>query len=175
MSALGTNHFELFGLPVRFAVQPEVIERAYKDIQGQVHPDRFSTASDAERRVSMQWAVRANEAYETLRDPLKRARYMLALRGIDPQAETNTTMPHEFLMTQMEWREAIEEAQEAADVTALERLLARLRREIGMLYGELERHLDQGEDQPAAGIVRQLMFFDKVREEIDAAFAEIES
>ena len=98
------NHFELLGLPVAFALDPARLESGYRELQGAVHPDRFAAASDAERRIAMQWATHANEAYRTLRDPLERARYLLRLRGFDTEEETNTSMPPDFLMQQMEWR-----------------------------------------------------------------------
>src|SRR5258708_21445700 len=95
------DHFELLGLPVRFAVDAALLERGYRGLQSQVHPDRFATATEAERRVAMQWATRANEAYRTLRDPLERARYLLHLRGYDTEEESNTAMPADFLLPQM--------------------------------------------------------------------------
>jgi molecular chaperone HscB len=174
MIDLRQNHFELFGLPVRFAVPVEAIERSYHEIQGRVHPDRFADAGDAERRTAMQWATHVNEAYDTLREPLKRARYMLGLRGVDPQIETNTAMPTQFLMAQMEWREAVEEATGAADVDALDGLLARLRRD---MHGELDalgRELDEGRDADAAASVRRLMFYDRIQQEIGEAIAAVE-
>lgn len=174
MIDLSRNHFELFGLPVRFAVPADAIERTYHEIQGRVHPDRYADATDAERRTAMQWAAHVNEAYETLREPLKRARYLLALRGVDPQIETNTAMPAEFLMAQMEWREAVEEAAAAADVDALDRLLARVRRETQAELDALGRQLDEGRDAAAAAAVRRLMFYRKVQEDIGHAIAAAE-
>src|SRR6185369_91788 len=93
-------------------------EHGYRDLQGRVHPDRFAAATEAERRVAMQWATRANEAYRTLRDPLERARYLLRLKGFDTGEESNTSMPPDFLMHQIEWREGVAEpraAREAAN------------------------------------------------------------
>ena len=87
------NHFELLGLPVGYSLDPARLERSYRDLQTRVHPDRHAAASEAERRVAMQWATRANEAYRTLRDPLERARYLLHLKGYDTGEETNTSMP----------------------------------------------------------------------------------
>jgi molecular chaperone HscB len=174
MIDLAQNHFELFGLPARFAVPVEALERSYHDIQGRVHPDRFADATDAERRQAMQWATRVNEAYETLREPLKRARYLLALRGVDPQIETNTAMPPEFLMSQMEWREAVEEAAGAADVDELDHLLAKLRRDLHAELDALGRELDEGRNDAAAASVRRLMFFEKIQHDIGEAIAAVE-
>jgi molecular chaperone HscB len=174
MIDLSRNHFELFGLPARFAVPADAIERSYHEIQGRVHPDRYADATDAERRTAMQWATHVNEAYATLREPLKRARYLLALRGVDPQIETNTAMPAEFLTAQMEWREAVEEAALAADVDALDHLLARLRRDTHAEFDALGRELDEGRDAEAAASVRRLMFYEKIQEDIGHAIVAAE-
>ena len=107
------NHFDLFHLPARFTLDMGALDAAYRDVQGQVHPDRFVNATDAEKRVAMQWATRANEAYQTLKNPQKRARYLCELNGVDLQTESNTAMPMAFLMQQMEWREELGEARAA--------------------------------------------------------------
>ena len=86
------NHFELFGLVPGYALEPERLERAYLEIQARIHPDRFAHAGDAERRASMQWTTRVNEAYRTLKDPVERARYLLELKGVDVAFETNTCL-----------------------------------------------------------------------------------
>src|SRR5207247_7816458 len=96
--AFSRNHFDLLGLPARYAVDPARLEHGYRELQSQVHPDRFAASTEVERRVAMQWAARANEAYRTLRDPLERARYLLHLKGYDTGEETNTAMPPDFLM-----------------------------------------------------------------------------
>src|SRR6185312_15300702 len=114
------NHFELFGLPPSYGMDEEILEKAYREIQARVHPDRFAHAGDAERRASLQWTTRVNEAYRTLRNPVSRASHLLALNGVDVAFETNTAMPAEFLMEQMELREALEGATQSRDTTALE-------------------------------------------------------
>lgn len=161
------NHFELLGLPVGYAVDASRLEDRYRELQSRVHPDRFATGSEAERRVAMQWATRANEAYRTLRDPLARARYLLGLKGFDTGEETNTSMPADFLMQQMEWREASADARAARDVAALERLrgdLAEARREMLEL---LERSLAAANYESGCSLVRKLRFLEKLEEEID--------
>src|SRR5690349_10108425 len=120
------NHFDLLGVPVGFAVDASRLERGYRELQSRVHPDRFASGSEAERRVAMQWATRANEAYRTLRDPLERARYLLHLRGYDTGEESNTAMPPDFLMQQMEWRESVAEARGARDAARLRALRSEL-------------------------------------------------
>jgi len=162
------NHFQLFGLPQRFAVDLAQMDEAYRQIQSQVHPDRFVSAGDAERRASMQSATQVNEAYRTLKHPLARARYLLALRRVDVASESNTAMPAEFLQQQMHWREAVEEA--ANQPEALAGLARRLAREMKDRYAELGRSLDRDGDYAlAAGTVRKLMFLERLREEIGDA------
>ena len=168
------EYFALFGLPERFDVDPGRLEAAYRHVQAQVHPDRFAHRSEAERRVAMQWATLANEAFRTLKHPLARARYLLERRGLPVDAERNTGMSHAFLMQQMEWREAVEEAQsDAAELARLEKELARDER---VMFDDLKQALDEAGDLPkAAELVRRLMFMEKLRREIDDALAQLES
>lgn len=139
---LSANYFELFGLPVRFALDRVALDKAYRDLQAQVHPDRFANADAAEQRVSMQKATRANEAYNALRKPLSRARYFLELHGVDLGTDSNTAMPAEFLIEQMEWREAVEEARLGGDHHELEALHRRVSSELDGRYAALGVLLD---------------------------------
>jgi len=107
---LQDNDFKLFGLPVRYALDRAELDERWKQLQRQVHPDRFAAQGAAAQRVAMQWSVRINEAYQRLKDPLKRAAYWCELQGVPVNAENNTAMPASFLMRQMEWREALDEA-----------------------------------------------------------------
>ncbi len=170
------NHFDLFGLPPSFALDGAALDARYRDLQAQVHPDRFAHGSDADKRLSMQWATHINEAYQTLRQPLSRARYLLHLRGVDTEEESNTAMPPAFLMQQMEWREGIMEARAADDVAALEHLMGQLRHERRALEGRLAEALDGAEpDHPrAAEAVRMLKFLEKLGEEITLAIESLE-
>ena len=169
------NHFELFGLPPAFRIDPVALERSYRELQSQVHPDRFAAGSDAEKRVSMQWATRANEAYQTLRDPVKRARYLLSVQGVDTEEETNTAMPAPFLMAQMEWREEAAAARAARDGAALERLDVSLRSEERTLLAALEAALDATHDTAlGAALVRKLRFIEKLKDEVGDALALVE-
>jgi molecular chaperone HscB len=173
---LGQDHYALFGLPRGFAVDLAELERVYREVQGRVHPDKFAHAGDAERRLAMQQATHANEAYLTLKSPLKRAQYLLHLAGHDPQIEHNTAMPTDFLIEQMEWREAVAEAREAADVAELEHLHHRLRKEISAQYDTLHQALDGHLDYSrAADLVRQLMFQEKLLHEINDALEAVEA
>jgi molecular chaperone HscB len=168
-----SDFFTLFHLPARFQIDSTVLEQAYRDLQAQVHPDKFAHLSGAEQRLSMQWATRVNEAYQTLRKPLDRARYLLSLHGVDTQEETNTAMPLDFLMQQMEWRESIEEARDAA---VLDELQEKLLREVRSMQQGLGLLLDEQHDYlAAAGIVRKLKFFEKLAEDISEAFDELDN
>ncbi|OGA12682.1 MAG: Fe-S protein assembly co-chaperone HscB [Betaproteobacteria bacterium RIFCSPHIGHO2_12_FULL_69_13] len=170
-----TNHFELFGLAPAFALEAEGLERAYREIQSRVHPDRFARAGDAERRASLQWTTRVNEAYRTLRNPVQRAKHILELHGVDVAFETNTAMPAEFLMQQMELRERLEEASGRRDPKGLESLRAGLRAEKRVLEESIADRIDAAKDYAgAAGLVRKLMFLDKLDAEIDLAYETIE-
>ena len=169
------SHFELFGLPPAFAVDEIRLERAYREIQSQVHPDRFAHAGDAERRASLQWTTRVNEAYRTLRNPVSRASHLLALNGVDVAFETNTAMPADFLMEQMELREALEAATQSKDITALEALQKRIDGDRHDIERQLAARLDQDRDYArAAELVRELKFLEKLEAEIDAAYETIE-
>ncbi len=170
------NHFQLFGLEPAFQLNLARLDQSFRDIQAQVHPDKFSHAPDAERRLSMQWSTHVNEAYQTLKQPISRARYLLKLRGVDTQEETNTAMPTDFLMEQMEWREAIGEAKDAADATELDHLGTKLRQVMHHLQDDIGQRLDQSHDYPgAAEAVRKLRFLDKLREEINDALEALEA
>jgi len=169
------NHFELFGLAPTFALDPEALERSYRDIQSRVHPDRFAHAGDAERRASLQWTTRVNEAYRTLKDPVQRGKHILELHGVDVAFETNTQMPTDFLMQQLELREELESATDAKDASRLDRLRARLRTQKQGLEKQIGDAIDARKDYPAAaGLVRKMMFLGRLDAEIDAAYEEIE-
>jgi molecular chaperone HscB len=169
------SHFDLFGLPPAFAVDQQRLESAYREIQSRVHPDRFAQAGDAERRASLQWTTRVNEAYRTLRNPVSRASHLLALNGVDVAFETNTAMPAQFLMGQMELREALEEATQSKDITALEALQKRIDADRCDIEQQLGVRIDGERDYAgAADLVRELKFLEKVEAEIDAAYETIE-
>lgn len=173
---LKQDFFQLFGLPQRYLLDTTALEQHYRTLQAQVHPDKFAHLSETEQRVSMQLSTRVNEAYQTLRSPLRRARYLLSLHGVDTQEETNTAMPVEFLMQQMEWREAIEEAQQAKDISALEELEMRLQQEMHELQQQLAVKMDTQQDYAeAAGLVRKFRFLEKLAEEIVSAFDLIDA
>lgn len=165
--ALASSHFELFGLAAAYALDGARLDAAYREIQARVHPDRYAQAGDAERRASMQMTTRVNEAYRTLKSPVQRAKYLLALNGVDVAFETDTSMPEDFLVQQMELRERLEDAKDAA---ALEALSLHLNGERQTLEKQIEQRIDSARDFAGAKpLVRKLMFFDRLREEIDEA------
>jgi molecular chaperone HscB len=174
-ASTSSSHFELFGLSPGFQLDALALERAYREIQSRVHPDRFARAGDAERRASLQWTTRVNEAYQTLKNPVARARHLLGLHGVDVAFETNTAMPAEFLMQQMALREALENATHAKDAKALEALEKSIERDKQVLEGRLAHCIDAEQNYPAAaGLVRELQFLDKLEAEIDGAYELIE-
>ena len=161
---LSDDDFTLFGLPRRQALQRAEIDARRRDLQAQVHPDRFASEGAAAQRLAMQWAVRVNEAYQRLKDPLARAAYLCELRGVPVDAERNTAMPGAFLMQQMQWREALEEAQGLTDVEGLDEQVAR---DEAARLAELTTLLDERNDTAAAAAqVRALMFVGRFRADI---------
>lgn len=168
------DHFALFGLPRRYALDLDPLARRYHELQARVHPDRHAHLSDAERRLAMQWTTRLNEAYRVLRQPLSRAKYLLGLSGID--AEGGREMSREFLVGQMASREAVAEARASRDLGRLEALHEQLQRQLEREYDELAAAMDA---EPLAGpraaeavqLLRQLMFQEKLLADIDDALA----
>lgn len=167
------DYFSLFKLPERFALDTLELEASYRQVQAQVHPDKFADRPEAERRVAMQWATLVNEAYRTLRSPLTRARYLLERRDVHIDADRNTSMSKAFLMQQMQWREAVEEA--ALDLQELTKLQHNLDTDERLMVDDLRSALDEEVDHALASeLVRRLMFLEKLRQEIDDAIAMLE-
>ena len=165
--SLQATDFELFGLPERFALDLGALDAKWKQLQGAAHPDSIATETAAAQRIAMQWAVRINEAYRRLKNPLARAAYLCALHGVDLEAESNTAMPPAFLMQQMEWRDALSEATTLDAVDALADEVAASRE---ATLKSLQSRIDgaAGVDWRAvAGSVRGLMFVDKFMSDID--------
>jgi len=169
------SHFELFGLAPAYALETDALERSYHEIQAKVHPDRFAHAGDAERRASLQWTTRVNEAYRTLKDPVQRAKHLLELHGVDVAFETDTAMPADFLMQQMELRESLEDASAKKDSSRLDLLRKNLNKSRLSLQQRIAEAIDAKKDYAgAAALVRKLQFLDKLDREIDLAYETIE-
>ncbi len=182
MSVLNTgiadNHsyFELFGLTPQFNLDLAKLETNYRSIQSASHPDRFVTASPAEKLRSMQTATLANEAYQALKNPASRAQYLLALQGVDAIAETNTAMPADFLMQQMEWREAIDDAKQARNIDALDALLMEMQLEARVLQADLTDLIDEKNNLAlATDATRKLIFIEKVCADIRKIIEQLDA
>ena len=169
------NHFDLFQMPATFAIDAAQLDAAYRELQGRVHPDKFVAACDAEKRVAMQWATRANEAYKTLKNPLRRAAYLCELHGVDLGIESNTTMPPAFLMQQMEWRESLDEARSERDTARLEALEKALNEARHQTIARLGELLEQLQFSEAGEQVRELMFVEKFGDEVASTFEALEA
>ncbi|RYG14655.1 MAG: Fe-S protein assembly co-chaperone HscB [Burkholderiales bacterium] len=168
---LQDNDFVLFGLPEQFAQDRASVDARWKELQREAHPDRFAAQGASAQRVAMQWSVRINEAYQRLKDPLRRAAYLCELRGAPIDAERNTAMPAEFLMHQMEWREALDDASSEPDLLDLAAQVSKLRRE---LLQKCEYELDTARNAKAAAQqVRALMFVERFADEVDARLDQL--
>jgi molecular chaperone HscB len=162
---LQSDDFALFGLPRRFAQERSAIDARWKELQREAHPDKFAAQGTAAQRVAMQWSVRINEAYQRLRDPMRRAAYLCELHGAPIQAEDNTAMPAAFLMQQMQWRESLDDAQTAAELDALDDGVQQAQRQALAHCGQL---IDQQRDYAgAARQVRALMFIARFADDIE--------
>ena len=166
MTSLNSNDFELFGLVPIFVQDRQAIDARWKNLQREAHPDKFVTQGAAAQRLALQWSVRINEAYQRLKDPLKRAAYLCELNAAPVNAENNTTMPTEFLMQQMAWREALDEASSAA---ALDDLSEQVRCSRRAALQKFEQLLDVEHDYPnAVQQVRALMFVERFERDLQA-------
>jgi molecular chaperone HscB len=171
--SLASDDFALFDLPRRFALDAEDLASRRRSLQAEVHPDRFAAGGAAAQRAAMQWAVRVNEAYERLKDPLKRAAYLCELGGVPVRAEENTAMPAEFLAQQMQWREGLDDATTASELEAIAADLDAHRRSA---YAALARAIDEAADfQAAARQVRALMFVERFAADVDERLAALEA
>jgi len=178
MYDFSSNYFELFGLPVDFRVDRAALAERYRELQRVVHPDRYASAGDQERRLSLQWATHVNQAYETLKDPLARGTYLLTLHQVDLGNAQQTTRDAAFLMEQMELREELAEVRGQPDpLAALDDLNGRLRGLIDAREEQLAEQFAAGgaeQLQAARESVGKLQFLYKLRTEADALEAELE-
>ena len=163
---LTDTDFELFAVPASFAQDRATLDDRWKELQREAHPDRFAAQGAAAQRVAMQWSVRINEAYQRLKDPIRRATYLCELNGAPINAERNTAMPADFLMDQIAWREELEEAQEAA---AIDKLRDEVEAGRARALSSLDWLIDEKGDFPgAARQIRALMFIARFAEDIEA-------
>jgi molecular chaperone HscB len=162
---LHSTDFELFATPATMAFDRGALDVRWRALQAEVHPDKFAAEGAAAQRVAMQWAVRVNEAYQRLKDPLKRAAYLCELNGAPVNAENNTAMPTSFLMQQMEWREALDDARALPAVELLAKEVAAHRK---TSLADLQITIDKRRDFAAAAQqVRALMFIERFEADVD--------
>ena len=168
---LQANDFELFGLEPKFSQDRAAIDARWKELQRQAHPDKFAAQGTSAQRVAMQWSVRINEAHQRLKDPLKRASYLCELNGAPVNAENNTAMPADFLMQQIEWREALDDAKTPQSLDEIALQANKYGREQLL---KLERAIDvEGDFQLAVTYVRSLMFVERFVFEVDARLDQL--
>jgi molecular chaperone HscB len=167
---LKQNFFELFGLSPGYSIDISDLALRYRELQQVVHPDRYASASEQERRLSMQCAAHVNEAFQTLKHPLSRARYLLELRGV--AVDQSTTMPTEFLLEQMTLREQLEDLSNESDPLAT---LMQLRDDVEQRIRDLQHTFadlltldDNGDAMSALQVFNKLQFLYRLQEEFDA-------
>jgi molecular chaperone HscB len=164
------DYFALFQLKPQFKIDRQALESAYLTVQQKVHPDMHAQASDSDKRVSMQLSALANSAYRTLMNPIQRGLYMCSRNGVDPQLETNTAMPAQFLMQQMEWRETLDDVRDQP--SKLDQLYKEVEQTRANLLKEVEHAIDQANDfDLAAKQLRALLFIDKFGAELEDAIS----
>ena len=162
---INSDDFELFGIERRFALDGAALDTRWRALQAEVHPDRFASEGAAAQRVAMQWAVRVNEAYQRLKDPIKRAAYLCEMHGAPIEAENNTAMPTGFLMQQLEWREGLDEARGVAEVQTI---AGEVQAHRSAALDRVQQTLDIARDFAAAAQqVRALMFIERFGDDID--------
>ncbi len=170
---LAVSDFELFGVSAQFAQDRDQLDARWKDLQREAHPDKFASQGTAAQRVAMQWSVRINEAYQRLKDPMRRAAYLCELGGAPIQAENNTAMPAAFLMQHMEWREAMDDA---TDPDALEALMDEVQQAQKNALLQCAQLIDTAHDLPAAvQQVRGLMFIEKFLHDIETRIDQLDA
>ncbi len=160
------DYFALFQLKPQFKIDRQALESAYLTVQQKVHPDMHAQASDSDKRVSMQLSALANSAYRTLMNPIQRGLYMCGRNGVDPELETNTAMPAQFLMQQMEWRETLDDVRDQP--SKLDELYKEVEQTRANLLKEVETSIDGANDfELAAKQLRALLFIDKFSAELE--------
>ena len=169
------NHFTIFDLPATFSLDANVMSARYRDLQAAVHPDRFVNATDADKRIAMSRTVDLNEAYTTLKDPVRRAMHLLSLVGVDGLDAKNTSMPADFLMQQIDWREALADARLKEDDDRLEEMSAELASTLASLGDTFDAAYSGEHFAVATTLARKMRFMQKLSEEVDAALAELDA
>lgn len=164
-----SNHFELLGLTQGFEVDPQDLERRWKERAAAVHPDRFAGAAEAEKRVAMQWSARINEAYRVLKDPLKRAQYLCEQAGYPTENQPNVALEPAFLMQQMQWRETLEEVSDAGHLTSLAELEQEIRADRDHRMTQVAQLVAQRQWEDVVKRLHEWMFIEKFLQELAAS------
>lgn len=178
MLDLSKNFFELFGLPVSYTIDDTALRERYRELQRSVHPDRYANASQQEQRLAMQGSTFINEAFETLKDPLGRAKYMLRLLGVNVDSDNETTKDAAFLMEQLELREALSEIRYQPDpLEAIADFSDTVTGKLNRLTREMASDFENPSDDKLDVIresVRKMQFLRKLHQEAESVEAELE-
>ncbi|GLI59059.1 hypothetical protein VaNZ11_000889 [Volvox africanus] len=159
------NYFELFSLPeTSFDINPRLLERRYKQLHWNVHPDKMGQKPTEEREFSAQQASIINLGYSILKSPLSRANYLLALRGISAGDSFEGTLEDPELLVEV--MEAREEVEDTDDPTALSALLVRNRQQQAGLVAELSAAFRADDMKAAVALTNQLQYVAKLEQEI---------
>lgn len=167
------THFELFELPVSFEVDLQDLSQRYRDLQRVVHPDKFVNASDRERLLSVEKAAMINEAYQILKFPQRRARYMLELQSVSFDDEKDTALDPGFLMEQIELREALSELSQSDDpIAKLNIIMADIKNRISEIIEALRiglafEELDDAQKSSMKELIHKMQFLNKLQEEAE--------
>jgi molecular chaperone HscB len=163
------NFFTLFGIPLSSEVDRVLLEQKYKQLQAQLHPDRHVNAIDSGKLVAIQQASIINDAYATLKAPLRRAEHLLQLKGVDTHSYTQAGLDKDFLLAQLKLREQLEEMQTREDPDALEGMRRQMEQELASKWNEFSDRFDSDNFQAAYQAFRELQFLHKLVEEIREA------
>ena len=159
-------HYALFELQPTFDIDPELLSSRYRELARKVHPDRFADAGETEQRYAIERSTNLNEAYQTLKSPSRRARYLLTLEGRELPLEATVQDPA-FLMQQMQWREELEELQSDADIAGVGSFKARLKAaQQGLNDSFAGIWRDDSQRAEAERLVRRMQFLDKLSQEV---------
>ena len=167
------THFELFELPVSFDLDLQDLSQRYRELQRVVHPDNFANASDRERRLSVEKAAIINDAYQILKSPLRRARYMLELQSVSFDDEKDMALDPAFLMEQIELREALAELNQQDDpMTSLNKIMADIKQRIAdeltaIREGLAEETLNESQKNDLKQRIHKMQFLNKLQQEAE--------
>lgn len=165
------NYFQLFGLEIQFTIDLTRLSTLYQTLQKKVHPDRFAHASSQEQMLAVKKSTLINDAYQTLKNPLKRAQYLLELRGVDMPSEQASFGDISFLMRQMELREMLAEVKDADDIdSAVFEVSEVFEAEFQQLFSQLQTQLADNTSESnnlACDNLRKLKFYQKLHVELD--------